>query len=627
MRGRLSLALAAATCLFLLEGLNVLMATLFATTSAALYPTLRPLALLPALIPLAALLAPMLPLSPLMERRGAIAAAALVTAAARVLMCLPQHHVRLVTGALVVAAGGVFLVSAVGFLDRRSVAGGLAAAVTLDQLARLAGWSWDITLRDWWILPQLAISAAVGALVLAWLRLPEPDPAHAEPSLERRAGGLRLRGGLALGLLLFLDLNLLARAEVASRWLGIRYESAAVLLVGAGAIATLLLLAGHGPLGRGRRAGHAFTLFITLTVLAARGIAQPWAIVLFMAAHAMALLLIGRALVPASGRRSGVTLTAGWLAWLAFGALYASTFFPAFTFPGVAGAAPAIFGVAGVLLFLLLALLPRTIETSPPLRGRLAVALILVGVLSAAGLLAIRPRPRVADTPVTGTLDVVTFNVHHGFDDDWRYDPGRIVRALQDADADVVALQEVGAGLPMTYGTDLVLYLARRFPVRAVFGATHNGLMGDALLSGVAGAARVVSLPAAGAEPKVAIVLETGGGVDGVRLVATRLGLSPGEQQAQGDSVLALLGWARRAVLVGDLNATEASPLLDRLRAAGFADAFALAEQAPSPTAPAARPDRRIDWVLVRGIGASAATVSGPAGSDHRMVSASLRVD
>jgi vancomycin resistance protein VanJ len=627
MRGRLSLALAATTCLFLLEGLNVLMATLFATASAALHPTLRPIALLPALVPLAALLAPMLPLSPRMERRDVIAAAALVAAAARVLMCLPHHYARLVTGALVVAAGGIFLFSAVGFLERRSVAGGLAAAITIDQLARLAGWSWDITLRDWWILPQLAISIAVAAIALAWLRLPAPDPSSEEPSLERRAGGLRLRGGIALGLLLFLDLNVLARAEVAARWLGIRYEAAAVLLIGAGAIATLLLLAGHGPLGRGRRSGYAFTLFITVTVVAARGLAQPWAVVLFMAGHAMALLLIGRVLVPAGGRRSGVTLTAGWAAWLGLGALYAFTFFPAFTVPGLAGGAAVVFGVAGVLLFLLVALLPRTIETSPPLRGRLAVALILVGVLSAAGLLAIRPRPRVADTPVTGTLDVVTFNVHHGFDDDWRYDPARIARALAAADADVVALQEVGAGLPMAYGTDLVLYLARRFPVRAVFGATHNGLMGDALLTAVAGGTRVVALPAAGVEPKVAIMLETGAGGDGVRLVATRLGLSPAEQLVQGDSVLALLRTARRAVLVGDLNAAEASPLLDRVHAAGFADAFSLAEQAPLPTAPSARPERRIDWVLVRGIGALAGTVSGPAGSDHRMVSASLRVD
>ena len=45
----------------------------------------------------------------------------------------------------------------------------------------------------------------------------EVDDAGETRSLERRAGGLRLRGALALAILLFLELNVLSRPEVAAR--------------------------------------------------------------------------------------------------------------------------------------------------------------------------------------------------------------------------------------------------------------------------------------------------------------------------------------------------------------------------------------------------------------------------
>ena len=124
-------------------------------------------------------------------------------------LCIPDYGVRLITGAVVVAGGSVFLAAAVGFLERRSVAGGFITAILLEQLLRLAGWSWDISLRDWWLLPQLGSALVVLAIAAFWQRM--PAPVEDEDSLERRAGGLRLRGALALGLLLFLDLNVLAR--------------------------------------------------------------------------------------------------------------------------------------------------------------------------------------------------------------------------------------------------------------------------------------------------------------------------------------------------------------------------------------------------------------------------------
>src|SRR5690606_523533 len=107
------------------------------------------------------------------------------------------------------------------------------------------GWSWDLSLRSWWVLPQILLSAAVVALALAWRSMRDRHGDDVRGILERRAGGLRMRGAVALALLLFLDLHFLARPEVVAQWTGLRYEIVAVALIGAGAAATLLLLAGH----------------------------------------------------------------------------------------------------------------------------------------------------------------------------------------------------------------------------------------------------------------------------------------------------------------------------------------------------------------------------------------------
>lgn len=626
MRGRLSLALTAATMLFLLEGLNVMLATLFATLSEAIYPRVEPYALLPALIPVAALCAPMLPVARFAERRGAIAAAAVAAAAARVPMCLPQHSVRLLAAALVVAAAAIFLSSAVGFLERRSLAGGLGAAMVIDQLARFAGWSWDVTLRSWWIMPQLATSTLVALIAAAWFRMPPPADDDAEQSLERRAGGLRLRGALVLGLLLFLDLNIVGRAEVATRLLGVRYEAAAVLLIAAGTGATLLMLAGHGPIGRGRRAALFFAAVITAAALLVSAVPHAPLVLLLAAAHAMALLLIGRALVPAGGRREGRTLSGGLLLWLLLNTLYTFTFFPSFTFPGMRDAAPLIIAVAGALLFAIVALLPRGVRTPAPLHGRTRVTLALLSAIAAAGLLAIRSRTPPPDEAAGAVLRVATFNVHHGFDDRWQYDPARISAAIAAARADVIALQELGAALPVAYGTDLPLYLSRRLGLRMFFAPTHNGLMGDALLTRLRGREAALLLESSSGDRRTGIVFDVPAAADTVRVLATRLGVTEPDQRAQLTRLLEAAANRRRVVLVGDLNATADDDALARVHAAGFEDAFLLAGVEPHATAPAREPQRRIDWILVRGVAVDSAAVAAAGGSDHRMVTGVLRL-
>jgi endonuclease/exonuclease/phosphatase family metal-dependent hydrolase len=112
---------------------------------------------------------------------------------------------------------------------------------------------------------------------------------------------------------------------------------------------------------------------------------------------------------------------------------------------------------------------------------------------------------------------------------------------------------------------------------------------------------------------------------DTITVLATHFGLAEPEQVTQLRALLETLPADAAAVLVGDLNASDGSAVARALHAAGFRDAFELADRAPAPTAPAARPTNRIDWIWLRGYTAEDAAVSDGPGSDHRLVVAAIR--
>src|SRR5690606_4332154 len=107
-----------------------------------------------------------------------------------------------------------------------------------------------------------------------WMRDPRPEAdGEGEYTLERRAGGLRLRGALALAVLLFFQLNVLSRSEVAAHASGTSYRVAGVAIVAGGGLGVLLLLAIHGPIARHRPA--ALGLAAMATVATALGTGSP----------------------------------------------------------------------------------------------------------------------------------------------------------------------------------------------------------------------------------------------------------------------------------------------------------------------------------------------------------------
>ncbi|MBI4544456.1 MAG: endonuclease/exonuclease/phosphatase family protein [Gemmatimonadetes bacterium] len=621
MRARLSLVLTALVLLFFLEAQRVFFSVLFALVYGAVFPSLRPVALLGAVLPLAVLGAPLLPVFRNWPRQRRLTWAVAGAALARAVLSHPAFPARLAGSALGVGCATLFLAAAVGHLEPRRLAAAAALAVVVDQLLGLAGWSYDLSLQPAWApLPVLLSLAAVAAL-WAWLGRPEREE-DGGSSLERRAGGLRLRGAIALGLILFLETAALASPVVAARWTGVPYRAAAALLIVAGAAAVAMLWLGRGPMGRHRPAA------VTLAGLATAGVLVPWAAdgwgpaLLMASGHAAALLLLGRALAPASGRRGGWTVITALLLFLTLQVLYGFTFFYAFTWPALQGWAPALLLGAGMALVASVLVIPRP-APSPPLRGGPAAAALLM-IPAATALLLVLLLGRPAAPPGSGNapgVRVATYNVHYGFDGDWRYGPEALARAVEASGADVVVLQEVGAGLPMAYGTDLSLWLGWRLGMQSFFAPTINRLLGDAALTRVAPRGfESRLLPPREADRKQVWRLELDLGGARLLVFGTHFGLTSEEQRAQVAGVLRFVERDGASVFAGDLNAGPGSEVVERLRAAGFRDAFELAGVAPAATAPAGEPRQRIDWIWIRGAAASHAAVLPHTASDHRLV-------
>lgn len=357
-----------------------------------------------------------------------------------------------------------------------------------------------------------------------------------------------------------------------------------------------------------------------------------WAATALVAGHGAAILLLGRALAPAGGRRGGRTTVAATASCLVFSALYALSFFYAFTFPVFEGAVQRVLLAAGVLLVGTTLLVPRPPSTPPPTTPLAALTLLVTVPLAAATILASRgaevevdPLSTVAAEP-DGTVRVATYNIHYGYAEDWRYDPEAVAQVIEASRADVVALQEVPAGLAIAYGTDLARWLGRRLGMHVLYAPSIEGLLGDAVLTRLPVISFVSHpLPPPGSDRKQVTRVEVAAGADTLRILATHFGLTPQERAAQIERVLHTVGEGS-AILLGDLNAGPESTVAQRLQEAGFVDAFVAAGTPPSPTSPAVAPRERIDWIWVRSHRVAEARVLEAAPSDHRLVVAAVEV-
>ena len=208
-------------------------------------------------------------------------------------------------------------------------------------------------------------------------------------------------------------------------------------------------------------------------------------------------------------------------------------------------------------------------------------------------------------------LRVVAYNIHHGEGTDGKIDLERIARVIAAEKPHLVAVNEVDQGTRRTHGIDMPAELARLTGMQAIFekNIDHDG--------GKYGNAVLTRLPVRrhenhklpshyDGEQRGVLVVELGDEInegedqdEGLMFLATHLDYRPDDHErlASVKKIEEIMGahQGRPAILAGDLNASEDSRVM-----AEFAKTWRRTNAEPLATFPAAKPEKQIDYILVR---------------------------
>ena len=470
-----------------------------------------------------------------------------------------------------------------------AVVGGLTA----DTALRLAFGTWDPAVRGG-VLAWLACLLLVGAGAVALVRQLRT------PVVEAPAIGWRdALGAAALGPFLALQILVLASPAFAasSGWLSLPAAGAVVLVAQALTLAFLssglavaavpggVCVFGGTLLGIGAAAvtgRYGLTGYVAVAVIVVGQLLSAW-------------LLAVACRVPLRrggyrGRRGDAPVEPGFAdtagrAWrvdlgAALGGLltalvllpYQSHYAAPLPLPN-----KVLPGAAGIALGLLSAI---AAARGGPLPGRSWAralgagggALLLLAVPAAYAVTA-PPVTRAAAQP--GTFRLMTYDIGQAVDGEGRLDPEAVARTIQAQHADVVALQAVGRGWPLSGTADVGSWLARRLGMRLVWGPAADHQFGNAVLSRLPVKATGTGRLPVGAGPQargyVWARVDTGGGrTADVWSVEVQHG--PDRTQTRVAEIVKLLQiWsgAPHTVIAGDLNAREGGPEVSRLTEKG----------------------------------------------------------
>jgi endonuclease/exonuclease/phosphatase family metal-dependent hydrolase len=607
---------AAAISVFFYQALRVLFSALFGLIYDALFEESLSMAVVGLVLAvlILALLAPLAGARRARRRRVALAAAAVVVFIARFPLTLNEPLVRLVASIAIIAGAGLYLVTALRFQPKTMVEG-LILGLALDQALRIAGHTFDVTLRPGWWPGQLVLSLAL-CLLAVWLY------GRRQQDVDGAAAPQGLSVGLVWGGWLFLESSLLAFPNAMARW----SEGGYLLFALASPLLLLLIWLGDGLWRtRWRWFGGGLVLVMLAAGLALGYMLNgPLAVVgLTLAQLAAMVALLSAFWAPdPRGRDSlGLALSLGNILYLVLSFVYAFTFTYAYTLELFRNMGLTVFLAAGALTGIPLLILPAA-------RGRVArpaVARWLValagGLILAALVLVIEGDGWSPQEVATESVRAATYNIHYGYDGVWHLSLEEQAQAIERSGADVVMLQEVDTARPTSYMIDNAMWLARRLGMQEIYLPTMEHLTGIALLSRHPIRYTETLLLPSQLEQTGIIWAELDLGGRPVNAAATWLGLEPAERARQLDTALMLITvHPGPALFGGDLNSTPDSPVYERIAAAGFLDPFVALGLDSPPTSPAVDPERRIDFVWMRSLLPVQAEVLDAAASDHRLV-------
>ena len=548
-------------------------------------------------------------------RRSWLGAVACLAAVGRVGLSVNNPDVRYWASLVVLAAGGLYLSGLL--VARRSMAlPALAGALAVDQLLRVSGQTYDVSLRPEGFVPQIVWCVLVAGAALALAR--RAGAGDHRPSV---LGGW---AGLGLGAALFLETSLLALPNAVSRWSHFPYAFLAPLLMAlpmAPLVPRIRFELNRFLATQGWARG---VVVVTLPVALVAGYFTTGAL------SAASLVLAQVAALAAfvcilDGQGKSARVTAGALGpglslLLLLNFLNAFAFTYPYAIPAMRGLGWAVYLLAALVVGGGVLAQRAAVPSWSDLSARTGVILPIGLAALALSVVAVWPRP--ADPlPGTGILRLATYNIHYGYDGVWHFTLEEIAQTIEANDIDVAALQEVDTGRLTSYAVDDALYLARRLHMNVAYLPTVEHLTGIALL---------YRGPEVNSSQQLLTSLQEQTGIVHVPLTVNGrplnvfgiwMGLSDEDTGRQIQEALAFIGDRSPASFGGDFNAEPDSPVAAAVREAGFADPFTTLGIDPAPlTDPAVDPRSRIDFVWLRGLNPLQAWVPDSIASDHRMV-------
>jgi endonuclease/exonuclease/phosphatase family metal-dependent hydrolase len=275
------------------------------------------------------------------------------------------------------------------------------------------------------------------------------------------------------------------------------------------------------------------------------------------------------------------------------------------------------------------------------------MAMMRIRFMALAALLLFVPAcattPQPAPASHAGTLRLMTYNIHAGRDAEQRHNLERVAALISAEASDIVLLQEVDRRTTRSEGEDHLAELARLTGMHSAFGRSldfQGGEYGIAVLSRypITQSTTVplqVVPPQEGSgrlhEPRVGLHVIVQAPERALHIINTHVdhGAPPTYRHQE---VIGLLAHVARAVppdapllLGGDLNARPDTPEIAALSLV-FRDAWTeCGDGSPGYSFPAHAPDRRIDYLLLRGLACGEARVVETQASDHRPVVSTVR--
>ena len=198
------------------------------------------------------------------------------------------------------------------------------------------------------------------------------------------------------------------------------------------------------------------------------------------------------------------------------------------------------------------------------------------------------------------TINVMTYNLHNGFNTRGELDLEALAAVIEENKADIVALQEVSRGWLISGGIDMLSWLSQRLDMPYVSGPTAGALWGNAILS------KYTITEYANYElPPDDLCIERGftvaiidtGGTN-LQIIATHLHHVEKDSDIRQMQVPVILNYwdnTQNTIVLGDFNAQQGAPEMEMFYQAGLLDT--LVDQPEALTFNSADLYERIDYI------------------------------